>query len=400
MTGTLLRAAWVVPVASPPIRDGYVLVREGRVVEVDHVSKRPASALAEVDLGSTVLLPGFVNAHTHLELSHLAGAVSGDRGFVPWIEDQLKVRAERPPAEVEPAIERAIAGMEARGTTAVADVSNTLAAVKALVRSNLSALVLHEILGVDPEKAGAISESARKLREGVAGAPPRVRIGVAAHAPHSISRELFGRLGSFGVSSIHVAESASETQFLSDGSGDWRGFLDRRVGPVPFAPPRMSPVRYLDALGVLTPGILAVHCVRVDEDDARLLVERRAVAVLCPRSNRFLGNGLPPAALLAGSGVALAFGTDSLASCPSLDVLEDARLIARSFPRLPREVIIDALTRGGARALGFDDLGVIERGALARFAAIDFAGDPPADPLAFVLEDQAAARSVVAWASR
>jgi aminodeoxyfutalosine deaminase len=117
---------------------------------------------------------------------------------------------------------------------------------------------------------------------------------------------------------------------------------------------------------------------------------------LCPRSNRYLGNGLPPAALLAGNGVALAFGTDSLASCPSLDVLEDARLIARSFPRLPREIVAHALTRGGAQALGFEDLGAIRPGAVARFATVDFAGTTPVDPLAFLLEEQAPARSVAA----
>ena len=83
-----------------------------------------------------------------------------------------------------------------------------------------------------------------------------------------------------------------------------------------------------------------------------LLAERKAVAVLCPRSNAFLGNGVPPLALLLGSGVAIAFGTDSLASCPSLDVLEDARLLARKFPRVPKAALLHGLTRGGAFALG------------------------------------------------
>jgi cytosine/adenosine deaminase-related metal-dependent hydrolase len=330
--------------------------------------------VTEIDLGSTILMPGFVNAHTHLELSHLEGAVPGDRGFATWIEDQMRVRAERSADEIPAAIHKAIATMQASGTVALADVSNSLAAVGPLKDSALHALVLHEILGFDPDKARTVMEQTKATRASAranldananlnvnanANANPdangrarpqvaasRVRIEVAAHAPHSISRELFELLmEDAGVRSIHVAESQSEDDFLRDGSGDWRDFLNGRVGPVPFKAPGMTPVRYLEELGVLTPGLLAVHCVRVDADDAKLLAARGAVAVLCPRSNEFLGNGLPPMALLLGSGVAVALGTDSLASCASLDVLEDARLLASKFPRVPRTTILHALTR-------------------------------------------------------
>ena len=116
--------------------------------------------------------------------------------------------------------------------------------------------------------------------------------------------------------------------------------------------------------------------------------------MLCPRSNEFLGNGVPPLALLLGNGVFLALGTDSLASCASLDVIEDARLLARKFPRVPKAAILHALTRGGALALGFDNLGEIRAGALARFAGISFEGPPPPDPLAFVLNEAAPARGL------
>jgi cytosine/adenosine deaminase-related metal-dependent hydrolase len=267
-----------------------------------------------------------------------------------------------------------------------------------LRESGLHALVLHEILGFDPAKAGAVMEQTRSARAALfkpENPTHAVRVAVAAHAPHSISRELFARLtNDGGVKSIHVAESRSEEDFLRDGSGDWRGFLDRRVGPIPFTPPEATPVQYLDALGVLKPGLLAVHCIRVDEGDAKLLAARGAIAVLCPRSNESLGNGVPPLALLLGNGVPLALGTDSLASCPSLDVIEDARFLAGKFPRVPKTALLHALTRGGALALGFDTLGEIRPGASARFAAIAFGAAPPRDPLAFVLEDSAPIRGI------
>ncbi len=419
---TVYRAAFVVPVTSPAIRDGFVAVRDGVITGVGPAGERPrSSGGTEIDLGNTVLMPGFVNAHAHLELSHLEGAVPGDRGFVTWIEDQLRVRAERSADEVPAAIRKGIATMQALGTVAVADVSNSLAALGPLKESGIHSLLLHEILGFDPDKARTVMEQTKAARTSAranldANADPsvnagadvnvnrragpqvaasRIRIEVAAHAPHSISRELFELLAKDGgVRSIHVAESQSEDDFLRDGSGDWREFLNRRVGPVAFKAPGMTPVRYLDELGVLTPGLLAVHCVRVEADDAKLLAARGAVAVLCPRSNEFLGNGVPPLALLLGSGVSLALGTDSLASCASLDVLEDARLLARKFPRVPRVAILHALTRGGARALGFEDLGEIRIGAVAKFAAFSFEGAPPADPSAFVLNEAVPARGL------
>ncbi|MBK5254958.1 MAG: amidohydrolase family protein [Vicinamibacteria bacterium] len=409
-TETFYRAAFVLPVTSAPIRDGFVAIRDGVVTALGPIAERPKGAgVAEVDLGQTILMPGFVNAHTHLELSHLEGAVSADRGFVPWIEDQLRVRAERSTPQAGSAIGPAVAGMEASGTVAVADVSNSLTTVEALRGSGLSALVLHEILGFDPLKAEMVVEQTRAARAAAnqslvasAQADPnarakasRLRIEVAAHAPHSVSRELFHLLmKAGGVRSIHLAESRSEDDFLRTGGGDWRGFLDRRVGPIPFEPPAKSPVHYLDELGVLTPGILAVHCVRVDGADAKLLARRGAVAVLCPRSNEFLGHGVPPLALLLGHGVPLALGTDSLASCASLNVLEDARLLARKFPRVLKTDILHALTRGGALALDFTDLGEIRSGALAKFAVLPLGGDRPSDPIAFVLNDVSPARGL------
>jgi cytosine/adenosine deaminase-related metal-dependent hydrolase len=415
MTGeTVYRSAFVVPVTSAPMRDAFVAVRDGVITGMGPISERPTGPDAvEADLGKTILMPGFVNAHTHLELSHLAGAVPGDRGFVPWIEEQLRVRADRSADEIRPAIDHAIAAMEGSGTVAVADVSNSLASVGPLGDSNLHALILHEILGFDPSKAAVVLEQTKAIRAAASeslnatGNPDprgnsttwskasRIRIEVAAHAPHSISRELFQLLMKDGrVRSIHVAESRSEDDFLRHGGGDWRGFLDRRVGPIPFKAPSKSPVQYLDELGVLTPGLLAVHCVRVDEADAKLLAARGSVAVLCPRSNEFLGHGVPPLALLLGSGVPIAVGTDSLASCPSLDVLEDARLLARKFTRVPGAAILHALTRGGALALGFPDLGEIRPGMLARFAALPFGGASPSDPVAFVLHEAVTARDL------
>jgi aminodeoxyfutalosine deaminase len=399
--GIIYRAAFVLPVISAPVRDGFVAVQDGVVLDVGPAAGRPRGhGVREIDLGETILLPGFVNAHTHLELSHLSGAVPGDSGFVGWIEEQLRLRADRPASQIQAGIGAAIAALEANGTAAVADVTNSLAAVSALAESSLHALVLHEVLGFDPAKADQVLAQIRAARLAAApalsGATPRVSLAAAAHAPHSLSPALLKRLlADEGIRSIHLAESRCEAEFLRDGAGEWRGFLDRRVGPIPFETRSESPVRYLDTLGALVPGLLAVHCVHVDEDDAKILAARGAVAVLCPRSNEFLGNGVPPLAMLLGHGVPIALGTDSLASCPSLNVIEDARFLARKFPRVPGSALLHALTRGGAAALGFDGLGGLGPGRPAKMAAIPFNGVPPHDPIAFVLNEAAPVGGVV-----
>lgn len=300
---------------------------------------------------------------------------------------------------VEAAVEDAIRALTAGGTVAVTDISNTLSTIGALVESSLHALVLHEILGWDPAKIDVVLANAATQRISASRAlkSSRVRLGVAAHAPHSVAPGLARALAADGgVKSIHLAESSAEVDFLRDGTGQWPAFLEARVGSVPFKPPGLSPVLYAAELGLLREGVLAVHCVHVDDVDASVLADARAVAVLCPRSNEYLGNGVPPLERLLAAGVSVALGTDSLASCASLDVLDDARFLARRFPRVAAARIVEALTRNGAQALDFDDLGELAPRRMAQFAFVAAAGESPRDPIAFLLHDDAPAGRVSA----
>jgi cytosine/adenosine deaminase-related metal-dependent hydrolase len=196
------------------------------------------------------------------------------------------------------------------------------------------------------------------------------------------------------VAAIHLAESPHERRFFETGDAEWSGFLGRRgLAHVAFEPPGLSPVGYLDGLGVLRPGLLAAHAVQTDAADHALLAARGVSVALCPRSNQALGTGLPPVSELREAGVRLCVGTDSLASAPSLDVWDDVRVLHRAFPRLEPEWLLRAATLHGADALGLGDLGRIGRGARASLA---FAEGPPdlADPLAFLLSGEARLRGV------
>lgn len=387
----LLRSAWLLPITAPPIRDGLVAVSDGRVVWLGGPGDSGAPDALLRDLGDGVLLPGLVNAHCHLELSHLAGKLpAAPGGFVPWVEEVVSSRGRYTDAQVASASAAAIAGLEASGTVAVGDVSNTLAHLDNLAASSLSAVVFLELLAWDPARAQATLAWGEELLRERQALRPGLELRLAAHALHSVSPALLRLLAAKdGPAAIHLAESPDEAQFLSEGTGAWPGFLScRGLGHVAFAPSRQSPVRYADSLGVLHPRLVAAHGVQVDAADRALLAERGVHVVLCPRSNASLGVGTADVPALQAAGVKLALGSDSLASAPSLDVLDDAVLLRKQFPELAPGPILRMATLGGAEALGFPDLGQVAPAARAVFAYAP-ATRSPRDPEAFLLSGEA-----------
>jgi aminodeoxyfutalosine deaminase len=389
----VLAASWVLPVSAPPIRDGAVLVRDGLIEWVGPRVEAPPAPLE--DLGPGVLMPGLVNAHCHLELSHLRGLTPERPGFVSWVEAVVRARQARSPEEAQASAEAAVRWLEQEtATVAIGDVSNTLDSVPALAASTLRAVVFHELLAWDPARADEALAAAHARQEAVTAG--RVRIRLAAHAPHSVSPALFARLGERGgPAAVHLAESPAERCFLQDGSGEWPAFLRARgLGAVTFEPPGSSPVQYLERLGVLCSGLLAAHAIQTDDADAATLARRGVSVVVCPSSNRNLEVGVAPVERLLAAGVRVCVGTDSLASGDDLDVARELRELHQQHPAiLPREIIRMG-TAAGAAALGFDDLGALApgRAALLAFAPAPFA---PGDPEAFVLSDAARLRRVV-----
>jgi cytosine/adenosine deaminase-related metal-dependent hydrolase len=394
----LLTASWLLPVVGPPVRHGRVAVNDGRVVWVGAAGApgQPEGLVRE--LGTGVLLPGLVNAHCHLELSHLAGQLDDARGFVDWVEALVARRGRAPQEERAEATAAAIRFLESRGTVAVADVSNAGAHADVLAGSRLDGVILLELLAWDPARAVSTLAWAEARRAEIAARlRPGLSVRVAAHAPHSCSPALLRRLAERGgPAAIHLAESAEETRFLRDGRGPWPAFLERRgSGLVAFRPPGVSPVRHLERLQALHPGLLAAHAVQVDAEDRALLARRGVTAVVCPRSNRRLAVGTADVPALLAAGVRVALGSDSLASSETLDVLDDALLLRRQFPALAPAAIVEMMTAAGAAALGLEDLGAIAPGKRAAFAFAR-AADDPADACEWLLSGAACLEPVAA----
>jgi cytosine/adenosine deaminase-related metal-dependent hydrolase len=370
-------ASWVLPIAAPPIRDGWVDVANGRVSAVG--SDRRAVDDSR-DLGRVAILPGLVNAHTHLELSHLDAQIPPGNDFVAWIRAVVSTRrtnADPRAAHIVDAVQSGIAQAVRCGTAVVGDISNTLVPFDWLARSPLAAVVFYELIRFNaPEPAGFVEQARRQLSALIE--TDRVRASLAAHAPYSVAPMVFRAIrhavdqkGDVPYS-VHLSESADEVEFVETGGGQWRSFLEGVGAWDPnWRAPGGSPVHYLEECEFLGPQLLAVHGVQMTSSDLARLAAHGTTLVTCPRSNERTGAGVPPVARFYRSGVRVAVGTDSLASTPDLNVFAELAELRRLAPDVPASTLLDSATRQGARALGFDaDYGTIEPRKRARLLAI------------------------------
>jgi cytosine/adenosine deaminase-related metal-dependent hydrolase len=371
-------ASWVVPITEPPVRDSWVAVDRGRIVALSR--RRPADGTTEVDLGEVAILPGLVNAHTHLELSYLRDQVPPSSTFVAWVRDVMSARGTRPDPdspEILGAVDRAIDEAIACGTAVVGDISNTLVTFGPLARSPLAAIVFYELIRFNTPDARAVVERASQTLETLAPTE-RVRASLAAHAPYSVAPLVFRAIRQavdrdpFSACSVHLSESAEEMEFIRTGGGPWRAMLEELGSWDPtWVPPGGTPVQFLDESGFLDGRVLAVHGVQMNAADLQRLAARGTTLVTCPRSNGHTGAGAPPLDEFYHSGVRVAVGTDSLASTPDLNVFAELATMRALAPSVPAAALLDSATRQGSRALGFDaDFGAIESGKLARLLAV------------------------------
>lgn len=383
------RASWVVPISGSPIRDGWVAVDGGRVAALGssradllRSADRGLATLrsGERDLGDVALMPGLVNAHTHLELSYLRDEVPPSSEFIDWIRSVMAARRQRPdPAasEILRGVDRAIDEAVACGTALVGDISNTLVTFGPLARSRLAAVVFNEVIRFNGADAARVVEQARRQIEALVPTD-LVRTSLAAHAPYSVSPLAFREIrraierDPLARCSVHLSESAEEVEFIRTGRGPWRAVLEELGSWDPsWVPPAVGPVQYLDDSGFLNDRVLAVHGVQMSSSDLARLAARGTTLVTCPRSNSHTGAGAPPLEAFYASGVRVAVGTDSLASAPNLNVFAELATMRALAPMVPASALLDSATRQGARALGFEsEFGSIEPGRRTRLLAV------------------------------
>ena len=377
-------AAWIVPIEGEPIRDGWVSVDRGRVVAL---GRRAANdATPGVDLGDVAVMPGLVNAHTHLELSYLRDQITPASSFTAWARQIITARRMKPTDPMamqipkDGAIDAAIEESLRCGTAVVGDIGNTHAAFRKLAASPLAGVFFWELIGFnlpDADFDALVAHAVGDLQE--LEATEKFRASLAAHAPYSVAPLFFRAIKKavnkmpFVPCSVHLAENVEEVELLMTGGGPWKALM-KDIGSWNRAwnPPGVGPVQYLDDMGFLDSRLLAVHGVQMSIDDLELLRKRGVTLVTCPRSNGHTGAGLPPIVEFYESGVRIAIGTDSLASSPDLNVFAEVATLHALAPSVPCASLLESATIQGARALGFDaDYGTIEPGKAARLLAVD-----------------------------
>jgi len=376
----VLSADWVLPVEGAPIPDGAVAIEGSRIAAVGSVDELGEGT--RFDGG--VIVPGFVNAHSHLEYAVYGGFGDG-LSFAPWILLHIERKARIGIAETEDIARFGAAECLRSGITTVGDASHRGAAATACDELGLRAIVYVEVFGPDSEQ---LTTRFGAIRERIApNLSKRVRLGISPHSVYSAALPLWEAATALGLPiATHFAESEAETQWVRDRSGP---FAD--MPPIGGEP---TSIRELAEHQLLSARVIAAHCVKVDAEEIALLAEHGVAVAHCPRSNALLGSGIAPLRALRDAGVNVGLGTDSPASAPSFDMFDElraavsaARAREADAAGLGASEALELATLGGARALGLGDVcGSLSAGKRADLAVLDF-GDSPFFPW----EDPAAA---------
>ena len=394
-------ASHLLPISAPALDGGALVVENGRILAVGKLSELTASFSAPViEFPGCVILPGLVNAHSHLELTHFPSwKVRKDinyspRTYVDWIIQVIKIRRSLSLEEQERSLLEGIRISLESGTTALGEIISELRLLPLYLRSPLSGRLYLEALGQDPQRCAGVLSAISETLPFFSGTD--LLSGISPHAPHTLSAGFFQKLGDFAADRtlplmIHLAESRAEETFLFDSTGPIAEKLYPLVGWKEHLPPprHTSSTSYLDSLGVLQPGTTVVHCVHITPADAEILKKRAVSVVLCPRSNEKLDVGNAPVHLLKAAGIPLALGTDSLASNDSLSLFDEARFLLDTFPeQFTPEEVLRLVTLAGAEAIGRGaDIGSLEPGKMADFLVLSLPENPGPDLSLKIIEE-------------
>ena len=388
-TPLLLRARLVMPVRRPPIADGGVVVSGQRITAVGQWrSLRPRFAGEIHDLGDVVLLPGLVNAHCHLDYTHMAGLFPPQKSFCNWIKLITTEKAHWTFSDYAEAWLDGAKMLLNSGTTTVADIE----AVPELLPDVWTATPLRvisflEMTGVRSRRQpeSILQEALEKIDDLPAH---RCTVALSPHAPYSTTPRLLQRTATYAARrklrvTTHIAESATEFEMFRHQRGELFEWLQRNAREMTDCGQR-SPVQQVALAGLLGHNFLAAHVNCLAPGDAALLARKRTSVVHCPRSHDYFQHPKFPYRSLTRAGVNICLGTDSLATVQKtprqkieLNMFAEMRAFAKAHPQVSPDKIIRLATSNGAEALGLrGQVGELKPSALADLITLPFAGKP------------------------
>ncbi|ACS78090.1 amidohydrolase family protein [Maridesulfovibrio salexigens] len=353
-----------------PVIEDFALIHDGeRILETGTWSELKDQFSGEVeDLGDVAIVPGLINAHVHLELSHLKGKTVQEQGFTNWIKSLLS----NPLYDLDTeAVRDAVQQMRADGTAFCVDISTRNCAQVAAIMDEfgMGFYACCEAIGVQQPKEGAKFFPQKKFNHG--------RSAGSGHSLYSTGAELLQAVKAANNKAglpypIHLAENEEEDEIVAHGTGEFAGMLKGAGLLADCGSKGLRPVEYADSLGLLDDSTLAVHCVRVAESDINILAERKVNVCLCPRSNTYIGEGRAPWEKILKSGINTCLGTDSIASNHDLSMWNELEYLLKNIKiSLSTAEALALVTTNSAKALKIDDLyGSLDKGKRAVYATI------------------------------
>jgi cytosine/adenosine deaminase-related metal-dependent hydrolase len=384
----IISGEWLLPIDRPPIRHGAIRISGPRIVDVgelDDLKRRhPKDSVNEQS--GCVVLPGLVNAHTHLSLTSLRGLLPPGE-FAGWIARLAPLISALDDDDFADAASFGALECLRSGITVVGDIAYGPEAPAAAADTGVGGVFFWEVFGIGPDDLPQTLAS-HDFPADASSCDGRTLCGLSPHSPYTSGPELIRAVYRYARRqgcrhAIHIAESTAEIRLLTGGEGPLRATAERLAEG--FSPPGSGGIRYLEHLAVLD-GSIAVHCVQLMPGEAELLASHAAGVVLCPRSNRYLLNGCPPVGALREAGVRLAVGTDSLASNESIDLFAEARELLAIDAGMSAGRVLKIMTLEGAHVLGVErDYGSLEPGKYADVISVTV-GDT-ADPVVGLLRE-------------
>ncbi len=383
----ILAANYVLPITSEPISDGAIVIENDKIIAVGNrqeITKQFVNVAIE-DFNEAVIMPGFINTHSHLELTAFRGFLDDvEHDFFSWLMKLTISREKLSNEDIEnSALVGTLEGLRA-GITCFADIGRFgFAGFKALQKHGLRGYSFQET-DFSPDKATAESDFTNLEEKFLAlksNETNLVKVGISPHSPYTVSPKLFEKIADYSLQNkvkltVHAAESVAETDLLKHGKGKFAEMFANRN--FTWKSPQTSSIQYLHNLGVLQTKPLLAHCVNVDSRDIELISATDSRIAHCPKSNAKLGHGIAPFEKFLDQSIKIGFGSDSVAGNNVCDILEESRfasLFARTRNDSTRLItpksIINTATYGGAEALGLEnEIGSFEAGKQADLIVI------------------------------
>jgi len=385
----LLTAKWVLPISKPAIKDAGIVVDGEKIVAMGPVDSMAAAHpdAERRDFGRAIIMPGFIDLHTHLEFSGMRG-VCDDLPYAEW-KIQLTKKSGRLERDDWLAFAR-LGAIEAAqsGITTIADISDSGASLTAALEFGLRGIVYYEVMGMDHAQVGKVIDEGKRTvaawQERTAGT--KITIGVAPHSPYAVCPPLIRETAKWALSDglkvcVHLAGSKDEYDFVKYGSsalaGRYRDLMG--WGNLLWQPTGVTPVKYMLQYDLFDTDILAVHCVQVNEDDIGILSKYDVAVAHCAGCSAKLAMGIGPLREFLDVGLRVGLGTDSPASNNTMDFFDEMRIglllqrgLNQSTQENESETFVRMATIGAAKALGLEgSIGSLEPGKEADIVVVD-----------------------------